>query len=125
VKVAVTLFMSSATFTAVLAIAYWWVAREPAGTTLLGFMTAALLVIAAYMFFAERRSDLYADKPNATMSEAAGEHVGTYVTQSRAPFWIGIAVSGLMLGLVVSPAAAGLGIIALCLLGALLILQSR
>jgi uncharacterized membrane protein YphA (DoxX/SURF4 family) len=125
VKVARTLFVSSAVFSGVLGFAYWWIAREPAGTTLLAFMTAALLVIAGYMFFAERDADLFADRPDATMQQAAGEHVGTYVTQSRAPFWIAIAVGALVLGLVVSPAAAGLGIVALFFLGLLLILQSR
>jgi hypothetical protein len=119
------LFVSSAIFAAVIAIVYWFLAHEPAGTTLLAFMAAALLVVAGYMFFAERDADLYADKPDATMAEAAGEHVGTYITHSPAPFWIGVAVTGVMLGLVVSPAAAGLGIVAMCLLGGLLIVRSR
>jgi uncharacterized membrane protein YphA (DoxX/SURF4 family) len=125
VTVARSLFVSSAIFAAALAIAYWSIAHEPAGTTLLAFMAAALLVTAGYMFFAERDADLYADRPDATPAEAVGEHVGTYVTHSAAPFWIGVAVSALVLGLVVSPAAAGLGIVALFLLGALLIVQSR
>ena len=119
------LFISSALFTGVLAIAYWIVAHEPAGTMMLGFMTAALLTVAIYMFFAERDADLYADRPDATMREAAGEHVGTFVTHSPAPFWIGLALSGLVLGLVVAPAAAGLGIVALLFLGTLLIVRSR
>ncbi len=88
-------------------------------------MTGALIVVALYMTFAERDADLYADKPDATMSEAAGEHVGTYVVHSPAPFWIGIALSALLLGLVVAPPVAGIGIIALVLLGALLIVRSR
>ena len=124
-KTALVLFVSSAVFTGVIATVYWFVAHEPAGTMLLGFMTAALLVVAAYMFFAERDADLYADREGATMADAAGEHVGTYVTHSPAPFWIGIALTGVMLGFVVSPAAAGLGIIALLLLGALMIVRSR
>jgi hypothetical protein len=119
------LFVSSAVFAATIAVVYWFLAHEPAGTTLLAFMAAALLVVAGYMFFAERDADLYADKPDATMADAAGEHVGTYVTHSPAPFWIGVALTGVMLGLVVSPAAAGLGIVALCLLGALMIVRSR
>ncbi len=118
-------FISSALFTAALAVAYWFVAHEPAGTMLLGFMSAALTTIAVYMFLAERDADLYADRPDATMRDAAGEHVGTFVTHSPAPFWIAVALSGIVLGLVVAPAAAGLGIIALFLLGALLIVRSR
>jgi len=125
VKTGLMLFVSSAVFSATIALVYWLVAHDPAGTMLLGFMSAALTVVALYMVFAERDADLYADKENATPAEAAGEHVGTYVTHSPAPFWIGVALTGVVLGLVVAPAAAGLGIVALCLLGALMIVRSR
>jgi hypothetical protein len=125
VNVAVRLFISSAGFTAVLGTAYWLIAREPAGTTLLAFMTAALLTIAGYMTFAERDADLAADKPNATMAQSRGERAGTFVLHSPAPFWIGLALMLLLLGLVIAPAAAGLGIIVLCFLGALMIVRSR
>lgn len=124
-KVGLGLFLSSATFSVAIAVAYWLVAHEPAGTMLLGFMGAALTVVALYMVFAERDADLYSDRKDATMSDAAGEHVGTYVTHSPAPFWIGVSLTGVMLGLIVAPAAAGLGIIALVLLGALMIVRSR
>lgn len=119
------LFIVAALFTGVLAIAYWFVAREPAGTMLLGFMTAALATVAIYMFFAQRDADLFADRPNATMREAAGEHVGTFVTHSPAPFWIGIAIAAIVLGLVTAPAAAGLGLVALLFLICVLIVRSR
>jgi hypothetical protein len=123
--IALRLFLSSAAFTAVLAVSYWLVAHEPAGTILLSFMTAALLVIAVYMFFAERNAGLFADNENATPADARGERIGAFVLHSPAPFWIGVTVAGLMLGLVVAPAAAGLGIVALCFLGALMIVRSR
>lgn len=119
------LFISSAAFTAILATSYWFVSHDPAGTTLLSFMTAALLAIAGYTFFAERDSDLLADKENATMAQARGEHAGTFVVHSPAPFWIGLALFAIVLGLIVSPAAAGLGIVALLFLGALMIVRSR
>lgn len=119
------IFVSTALFTILLAVAYWIVAHEPAGTTLLGFMAGALLVVALYSAVAQRDADLYSDKKDATPADAAGEHVGTYVVHSPAPFWIGIAVAALALGLVVAPAIAGIGIIALMLLGALMILRSR
>ncbi len=118
-------FIVAALFTATLAASYWFIAREPAGTMLLGFMTAALATVAIYMFLAERDANLYADNPNATMQEAAGEHVGTYVTHSPAPFWIGVALTGIVLGLVTAPAATGLGLIALLFLIAVLIVRSR
>lgn len=125
VTIALRLFLSSAGFGGIIAIAYWFVAHDPAGTTLLAFMTAALLVIASYLFFVERSSDLLADRDDATMVQGAGEHVGTFVVRSAAPFWIGFALFGIVLGLVVSPAAAGLGIVALLFLGALMIVRSR
>lgn len=123
--VARSLFISSALFTGTIAVVYWLLTHEPAGTTLLAFMCAALIVVALYMFFAERDADLYADDGDATMAQAAGEHVGTFITHSPAPFWIGVALSCLLLGLVVSPAAAGLGIVALFLLAGLLVVRSR
>ncbi|HEV3085667.1 MAG TPA: cytochrome c oxidase subunit 4 [Candidatus Elarobacter sp.] len=124
-KTGLMLFISSAIFAGTIAVVYWFIAHEPAGTMLLGFMAAALTVVALYMIFAERDADLYADDKDATAADAAGEHVGTYVTHSPAPFWIAVALTGIVLGLVVAPAAAGLGIVALCLLGALMIVRSR
>jgi hypothetical protein len=125
VKIALRLFLSSAAFTGVLSAAYWFTSHDPAGAVLLAFMTAALLVIALYMFVAERNAGLFADDPDATPAQVRGERVGTFVLHSPAPFWIGLALAGLMLGLVVAPAAAGLGMVALCFLGALLIVRSR
>jgi hypothetical protein len=125
VKVALGLFISSALFTLTISLVYWFHSHEPAGTVLLGFMTAALAVIAGYMIFAERDADLYADKPDATMREAAGEHVGTYITHSPIPFWFGLGLAGMVIGVVVNGAAAGLGIIALLILAALLVVRSR
>jgi len=123
--VALRLFLSSAAFTAVLAVSYWLVAHDPAGTVLLTFMTAGLLVIALYMFAAERNAGLLADQEDATPADARGERIGTFVLHSPAPFWIGLALAGVLLGLVVAPAAAGLGIIALLVLGVLMIVRSR
>jgi hypothetical protein len=123
--IALRLFLSSAAFTGVLAVSYWLVAHDPAGTVLLGFMTAALLVIAVYMVAAERNAGLFSDNEDATPAGARGERIGTFVLHSPAPFWIGLALMGLLMGLVVAPAAAGLGVIALLFLGALMIVRSR
>ena len=96
-KIALRLFLSTAAFGVVISTAYWFIAHDPAGSTLLGFMTAGLLVIAGYLFFAERSANLYADDKNATMEQARGEHVGTFVVHSAAPFWIGLALMGLLI----------------------------
>lgn len=124
-KISRMIFVSSATFTATIAIVYWFLTHEPVGTMMLGFMTAALIVVACYMFFAERDARLWGDNENATMADAAGEHVGTYVTHSPIPFWIGVALTGILLGFVVAPAAAGLGLVALLILIGLMIVRSR
>jgi hypothetical protein len=125
VKVACRVFMSTAIFALVLAVGYWVVAHEPAGTTLLLAMAIVLAIVAVYLRFPERDARLWGDDPSATPRDAAGERVGTYVLHSPVPFWCGIALTAVALGLVVTPAAAGVGIIALCFLGCLAIVRSR
>lgn len=124
-KTALTVFVSSALFSATIATTYWFLTYEPAGTMLLGFMAAALTVIAIYMVFAELDSNLVSDKDDGTFAEAAGEHVGTFVTRSPLPFAIAILVTSVLLGLVVSPAAAGIGIAAFIVAIGLMIVGSR
>ena len=81
--VGLRLFLSSMTFAIVIAVAYWLVAREIAGTFLLGFMAFALAVIAG----AARRSDSTpASAPGGTaaarLSTTAG--IGVPATASTA-----------------------------------------
>ena len=123
--VALRLFIVAALFTGTLGAVYWVVARDPAGTMFLGCMTAALLTIAFYMVFAERNANLLADRKDAVPADAAGESLGSFTLHSPAPFWIGIAIAGVMYGLVVSPALAGLAIVALLFLAALMVVRSR
>jgi hypothetical protein len=119
------LFISSAVFSIVIATAYWFVAHEPAGTFLLGFMAFALTFLAGYMIVAEREADLWGDDGKATGADAAGEVVGTYSVSSPLPLWSAAALASIGLGLVVSPAFAAMGAIAALALGALFIVQSR
>jgi hypothetical protein len=123
--VGLRLFLSSMSFAIVISLAYWSIAHEPAGTFLLGFMAFALAVIAGYMIVAEREADLWGDRPDANQRDAAGEVVGTYSIRSPLPMWAGLAVTCLLLGLVVSPTLAVLGILALLVAGALFVVQSR
>jgi hypothetical protein len=124
-NVGLRLFLSSMSFAIVIAVAYWLIAHEIAGTFLLGFMAFALAVIAGYMIVAEREADLWGDRPNATQREAAGQVIGTYSIRSPIPMWAALAVTCLLLGLVISPTLAVLGILALLAAGALFIVQSR
>ena len=123
-KVGLRLFLSSGTFATVIAVAYWLLAREPAGTILLGFLAFALSFIAGYMIVAERDADLWGDDANAKNTEAAGEVVGIYSIRSPLPFASAAALTCVGFGLVVSPTIAAMGIIAIFALGALFIVQS-
>jgi hypothetical protein len=125
VNTGLRLFISSAVFAVAIAAAYWLVAHEITGTFLLGFMAFALCFVAGYMIVAEREADLWGDKPDATMSEAAGELVGTYSIRSPLPFWTALAITFIGLGLAISPTLAGLGAVALLTLGVGFIVQSR
>ena len=119
------LFISSAVFAIVIAVAYWLVAHEIVGTFLLAFMAFALIFIAGYMIVAEREADLHGDRDDAKVSDGAGEVVGTFTTRSPLPIWTALAVTCIGLGLVVSPTLAGLGVVAALVLGAFFIVQSR
>jgi uncharacterized membrane protein YjdF len=123
-KVGLRLFVSSGVFAIVIAVAYWLLAREPAGTMLLGFLAFALSFIAGYMIVAEREADLCGDDAKADNTGSAGEIVGSYTIRSPLPIASAAAVTCVGFGLVVSPTIAALGIIAIFALGALFIVQS-
>ncbi len=124
-KIGLRLFISSALFSIVISVAYWLVAHEIVGTFLLAFMAFALTFVAGYMIVAEREADLYGDRNDAKVSDAAGEVVGTYSTRSPLPVWTALAVTCIGLGLVISPTLAALGVIGALVLGAFFIVQSR
>jgi hypothetical protein len=125
VKIGLRLFISSAVFAIVISVAYWLIAHEIVGTFLLAFMAFALTFVAGYMIVAEREADLHGDRNDASVSDGAGELVGTYSTRSPLPIWTALAVTCVGLGLVVSPTLAALGVIGALVLGAFLIVQSR
>jgi hypothetical protein len=118
------LFISSAVFSIVIAVAYWLVAREPAGTMLLGVMAFGLSFVAGYMILAEREAELVGDLAQADNADAAGEILGSYSISSPLPIATAAALTCIGLGLVVSPTVAALGVIVLLALGALFIVQS-
>ena len=123
--VGLRLFLSSMSFAIVIALAYWFIAHEIAGTFLLGFMAFALAVIAGYMIVAEREADLWGDRGDANQREASGQIIGTYSIRSPLPVWAGLALNCVLLGLVISPTIAALGILAVLVVVAFFIVQSR
>jgi len=125
VTVGLRLFLSSAGFGIAIALAYWFTSREIVGTFMLGVMAFGLSFVAGYMIVAEREADLIGDEKNATMQSGAGELVGTYTVTSPLPLGSAVAVTCIGLGIVVSPAIAVLGILAVLAFGALFVIQSR
>ena len=123
--VGLRLFLSSAGFGIAIALAYWFTSREIVGTFMLGVMAFGLSFVAGYMIVAEREADLIGDEKNATMQSGAGELVGTYTVTSPLPLGSAVAVTCIGLGIVVSPAIAVLGILAVLAFGALFVIQSR
>ena len=123
--VGLRLFLSSAGFGIAIALAYWFTSREIVGTFMLGVMAFGLSFVAGYMIVAEREADLIGDEKNATMQSGAGELVGTYTVTSPLPLGSALAVTSIGLGIVVSPAIAVLGILAVLAFGALFVIQSR
>lgn len=117
VKTFVTLFISSATFGAAIALSYWFVSHEPTGTVLLGVMTGALLFTAGYAILGERDADLAGDAKEETPPEAAGEDLGIFTTESAWPILTAVSVLGMLVGLLWSPflAVVGLAGLILCL----------
>ncbi len=123
--VGLRLFLSSMSFATVIALAYWFIAHEIAGTFLLGFVAFALAALAVYMISAERAPDLWGDRPDANQRDAAGQVIGTYSIRSPLPVWAALALTFLLLGVVLSPTLAVLGILGLLFAGTLFIVQSR
>ncbi len=119
------LFISSAVFGIVIAVAYWTTSREIIGTFLLGVMAFGLSFVAGYMIVAEREADLIGDKKEARIEDGAGELVGTYTIRSPLPLGTALAITCVFLGAVISPTIAILGILVTLGFGALFILQSR
>jgi hypothetical protein len=118
------LFISSAAFGIVLAIAYWLVAHEISGAFLLGFMAFALTFLAGYMIVSEREADFWGDDRDAAHPDAEGNLLGTYTIRSPLPICAALAITMLVLGVVISPTLAIVSIIAILALGALFIVQS-
>ena len=92
-------FLASATFSGVTALSYWIVSSEPTGTTLLGFMVLAPLLVAVYLFAQARGARVLEDRPEVRPGDAAGESLGKFPTDSVWPVLLGAAGLAVALGL--------------------------
>jgi hypothetical protein len=100
VRTATKVLVASGVFSGVIAIAYWFVAYEIAGTVFLATMAASLFFAAGYAARAARGSVPAEDRPLATPREAAGEEVGPFPQSSLWPVFLGAGSLLLAIGLI-------------------------
>ena len=99
-RTATKVLVASGLFGAVIAVAYWFVAYEPAGTIFLAAMAASLFFAAAFSARGARGDVPAEDRPLATPKEAAGEEVGPFPQGSLWPVFLGAGSLLLVVGLV-------------------------
>jgi Cytochrome c oxidase subunit IV len=80
------IFLFSAGFSLVVAIVYWFVSHERAGSALLLFMYLASLFLGAYLALRWWRARPPIDDPDATHRAAAGQEVGRFAGGTMWPF---------------------------------------
>jgi hypothetical protein len=102
VRTATKVLLASAAFGAVIAVIYWFVAYEIAGTIFLAAMGASLLLAAVFAARRARGELPPEDRPAALPSEAAGERVGPFPEGSVWPVFLAagwlFVVGGLIYG---------------------------
>lgn len=99
-RTAAKLFAVSSAFGIAIAIVYWFVSYEWAGTALLVGIGLAPGFVAAYLLAAERALEVGGDDPDQQPADAAGEQVGVFVARSGWPLVLAAGASTAALGLV-------------------------
>ena len=120
-KVEGYLFAFLAAFLLVVTPIYWVLSQETAGTTMLALSIGLSFMIGYYLLFTARRMEARPeDRPDADVSEGAGE-VGFFPPHSWWPIALAGAFSITMIGLVIGPflALIGFGFLAFAALGML------
>ena len=115
------LFAFLAAFLAPVAVIYWILSQDPAGTVLLVLTIALAFMVAYYLLFTARRMEARPeDRPDAEISEGSGE-VGFFPPHSWWPIALAAAFTVVMLGLVIGPflALIGGGFLVIAVLGLL------
>jgi hypothetical protein len=99
-KVEGLLFAGVAIFFAGIDIVYWYTSHDPTGTTALALAVALGFLVGFYLFITGRRTGIRPeDRPNADISEAAGE-VGFFSPHSWWPMFTAGAISIVAVGVV-------------------------
>ena len=108
-KVEWRLFAGAAGFFTVTAAVYWFVTYEDAGTTMLAASVPAFALVAAWLWFQNRKVGARPeDRGDADPADGAGE-IGYFPSSSAWPFVLAAGVIVLANGLVFGPPIAVVG----------------
>jgi hypothetical protein len=94
------LFAGCAGFFAVIDVVYWFTSRDPTGTTALALAVGLSFLVGFYLFVTGQRTGLRPeDRPDADISEAAGEY-GFFSPHSWWPLFCAASTATTALGVV-------------------------
>ena len=106
-------FAFIAVFLVPVTIIYWVLSQDPTGTTCLALSIGLTFMVGYYLLFTARRMEARPeDRPDAEISEGSGE-VGFFPPHSWWPIALAGAFSVTMIGLVIGPFLALMGIMVL------------
>lgn len=100
-----TVFLSSLSFGAVLAVLYFFTTREVVGTLLLGIFAAGFAFVFSYLWVTRRRVPLDGDG-TLQPADLAGERIGIYSVESPWPILLAFSCAGALIGVVLHPLLA-------------------
>jgi len=121
VKVEGYLFAFLAAFFVPVTVVYWLLSKDPTGTTCLALTIGLAFMIGYYLLFTARRMEARPeDRPDAEISEGSGE-IGFFPPHSWWPIALAGAFALVMVGLIIGPflALIGVGLLVVSLMGLL------
>ena len=99
-KIEGLLFAGCAVFFAIIDAVYWYLSHDPTGTTALALAVGLAFLVGFYLFVTGRRTGLRPeDRPDADISEAAGEY-GFFSPHSWWPLMTAASAAIVALGVV-------------------------
>ena len=120
-KVEGYLFAALAAFFVPVTVIYWFLSKDPTGTTCLALTIGLAFMIGYYLLFTARRMEARPeDRADAEISEGSGE-VGFFPPHSWWPIFLAGSFALTMLGLIIGPflAMIGFGVLVVTSMGLL------
>jgi hypothetical protein len=100
-KVEGWLFLGCGIFFGGADIVYWYVSKEPTGTTALALAVGLALLVGFYMLFTGRRLPVRPeDNPEGEIAEGTGE-IGFFSPHSWWPLWLGLSGAIMFAGMAI------------------------